>query len=263
MHAIKETREMAMLKDKIILITGAGSGIGESAAHVFSAHGARLLVTDMDEVSVNSVTNAVKAKGGDAIAMQVDVTNEKHVEAMVTKAVDHFGRLDGAFNNAGVGCPPALTADQSIEEFRKTLEIDLIGAWHCIKYEIRAMLQTGGGSIVSTASDAGLGGTPMLTPYAAAKAGLINMTRTAAMEYGQQNIRLNAVCPGPIDTPALRAAAKELGTDETVYFGGMAMKRLGKPEEVTELAAWLLSDYASFVTGQAMASDGGFNATFS
>ena len=249
-----------MLQDKAIIVTGGGSGIGEAAVRVFADHGAKVLVADIDADAADRTARSI---GNGAIGMRVDVTNEADAEAMVARALEVFGKLDGAFNNAGIGCREVLTHEHDAVEFRNVLDIDLLGVWHCMKYELKVMQEAGRGTIVNTASGAGLAGTPRLTPYAAAKAGVVNMTRSAAVEYGALGIRLNVVCPGPIRTRALIQALETMDLDESYFLGGLPMQRTGLPEEVGEAAAWLLSDYSSYVTGQAIGVDGGFSSSFS
>ena len=252
-----------MLKGKAIMVTGGGSGIGEAACHVFARHGASLLVSDIDGDKATAVAKAIADAGGQAEAIRTDVTVEAECAAAVAKAKALYGRLDGAFNNAGFGCPEKLTHEQDEGWFRKVLDGNLIGVWFCLKHQIPLMLEQGAGAIVINASDAGKAGTPRLTPYAAAKAAAINMMRTAAVEYGANNIRFNAGCPGPIKTPAMAGVLAQMGVEDAYFLGGLPMQRFGKPSEVGELAAFLLSDNASYVTGQAVSVDGGFAASFS
>jgi NAD(P)-dependent dehydrogenase (short-subunit alcohol dehydrogenase family) len=249
-----------MLKGKVIIVTGAGSGIGKAASQVFAAHGARILVADIHGGAAADVAATI---GKSAFGMRVDVTVESDAEAMVARAIDVFGKLDGAFNNAGIACREVPTDEHDGEEFRRVLDVDLLGVWHCMKYQLKAMKQAGRGSIVNNASDAGLAGTPRMTPYAAAKAGVVNMTRTAAVEYGPIGVRLNTVCPGPIRTQAMVSALAAVGMEESYFLGGIPMNRVGLPEEVGQTAAWLLSDLSSYITGQAISVDGGFSASFS
>lgn len=250
-----------MLKDKVIIVTGAGSGIGLAAASLFARQGAKLILSDMNRDAVEAAAGELIEMGAEAFAIQVDVTQDADAEAQVRLALDKFGRLDGAFNNAGIGCPETLTHLQTEQDFRKVIDVDLLGAWFCMKHQIAAMLDRGG-SIVLNASDAGKAGTPRLAPYAAAKAGVISLMQTAAVEYGDKAIRFNAICPGPIKTPAMAAALKDIGADDSYFLGGVPLARMGRPSEIGEAAAFLLSDAASYVTGQALSVDGGFAAAF-
>lgn len=252
-----------MLQGKVIIVTGGGSGIGEASCKVLAGHGATVIVGDVDVAGAERVAATINKNGGKSVATKLDVTVEKDSQAVVELALSTYGALHGAFNNAGIGCPEALPHETSEEWFRKTMEIDLFGVWYSLKHQVKAMIDAGqGGSIVINASDAGKNGSRLIAPYNAAKAAAINLMRTAAIDYGDHNIRFNAVCPGPIKTPAMAERLAAMGTDESYYLGGLALRRMGRPEEVGELAAFLLSDRASYITGEAISVDGGFAASY-
>jgi NAD(P)-dependent dehydrogenase (short-subunit alcohol dehydrogenase family) len=241
---------------KVVVITGGASGMGEACAHAFSAAGGAVVVADRDEKLGRAVAEAITSKGGKAAFIKTDVTDERATEAMVKLAVDRFGGLDCAVNSAGVGRTPTKIKDLTAEEWRINLDIMLLGVAFSMKYEITAMLARGGGSIVNIASSGGLEGVPMMGAYVAAKHGVVGITRTAALEHATDGIRVNAICPGLIDTPMFRNAAAE-GADWSEITKRCPMYRFGKPSEIADATMWLLSDQSSFVTGQTISVDGG------
>jgi len=249
-----------MLEGKCTLITGAGAGIGRGAALTFARHGARVAVVDITPESGAETVKLIKAEGGDAIFVKCNVAREAEVKAMVDKVVATFGRLDCAFNNAGVETSLELLADDTEESFDHLIGVNLKGVFLCMKYEIRQMLAQGSGAIVNTASTAGLVGTFRHAIYTATKHGVIGFTKTGAIEYAKKGIRVNAVCPGGTETPMLQRLIPQLKERASVMGGRTPMGRTGSPEEIGEAAAWLCSDYASFVTGHALVADGGLTA---
>ena len=246
-----------LLTGKVALVTGGSSGIGRGTALVFAREKARVVIADILVDEGLETVRLVKEAGGEAIFVKCDVSRGAEVTVLVDKVVETYGRVDCAFNNAGVEGTVSTTADCTEDNWDRLISVNLRGVWLCLKYEITQMLKQGGGVIVNTASVGGLVGLQGLSAYCASKGGVVQLTRTAALEYARSNIRINAVCPGGIRT----GMSKRLGKQPQIGDPQPSpMRRWGKPEEVGEAVAWLCSDAASFVTGHMMVLDGGFVA---
>lgn len=245
-------------KDKVALVTGGSFGIGKAAAIAFAERGAKVVVADLLEDS--ETINSIQKLGGDAIFVKCDVSKEEDVKNMIAVCIKAYGKLDFAFNNAGIEGITNNTHECSMENWDKTLGVNLKGAWMCMKYELPHMLKQGSGSIVNTASVAGLVGFRGLPAYTASKHALIGLTKTAALEYAKEGIRINAVCPGVIKTAMIDRITGKKKEVEKQFEDMEPVGRMGKPEEVAEAVVWLCSDAASFVTGNAMTVDGGWVA---
>jgi len=246
------------LEGKVALVTGGGSGIGRSTAIAFSREGAKVVVADIQAEGGNGTVRIIKKSGGNAVFVKTDVSKAKEVEALVKKAVEAYGKIDCAFNNAGIEGTQGPTGECAEENWDRTISINLKGIWLCMKYELSQMLKQGKGVIVNTASIAGLVGFTNLPAYCASKGGVIQLTKTAALEYAKSNIRINAVCPGVIKTPMIDRFTKGSKEAEAAFAAGEPVGRLGTPEEIAEAVVWLCSDKASFVTGHPMVVDGGW-----
>ena len=246
--------------NRVALVTGAASGMGLVTARLFAEAGAAVVLADVNASAARSAADQLAAAGHRVLAVGCNVADEDEVAAMVEKTVNAFGRLDAAFNNAGVQSPAIDTADASGEEFDRVIAINLRGVWNCMKHELRQMRGQGSGAIVNCSSIGGLIGLPGRAAYHAAKHGVLGLTKSAALEYASRGIRINAVCPGTIDTPMVSAmlakepdAMKEIMRDQPIG-------RLGRPEEIASAVLWLCSPGAGFVIGHALAVDGGFTA---
>ena len=245
------------LQGKVALVTGAASGIGRATALAFAREGTKVVVVDVQVGGGWATVREIERSDGQAIFFECDVSEAEQVESMVNQCVETYGRVDCAFNNAGILGDLASTTECTEESFDQITRVNLKGVWLCMKFEILQMLKQGGGVIVNAGSDAGLAGRPRLLAYSASKGGVIQLTRTASLEYVRSNIRINAVCPGLILTPLVEDQRKrdpELVAD---LIEQLPAGRAGEPEEVAEVVIWLCSDAASFVTGHLMAVDGG------
>ena len=248
------------LQGKVILVTGGGSGIGRATALRVAQEGGKVMIADYVPESGERTVKMIKDAGGMASCVAADVSIATQVEMMVKKTVETYGRIDGAYNNAGIEGRMADTTACTEENFDRTIAINLRGVWLCMKYEIPQMLKQGGGSIVNTASIAGLVAFVNMPAYVASKHGVIGLTKTAALEYAQKNIRVNCVNPGVINTPMVARLVDSGGMNESDLTRGEPVGRMGKPEEIGEGVIWLLSDASSFVTGHSLVIDGGWVA---
>jgi NAD(P)-dependent dehydrogenase (short-subunit alcohol dehydrogenase family) len=242
---------------KVAFVTGAGSGIGRATALAFAREGASVVVADTSEQGNRETAHMIEELGGRVLAVRCDVTHTEDVKAALDRSIETFGRLDVAFNNAGVEQEEATTAELAEEVWDRVVDIDLRGVFVCMKHEIPLMLEQGGGAIVNTSSGAGVKGFPMGAAYVAAKHGVIGLTRAAALDYARANIRVNAVCPGIIDTQMMDRVTGDTPEGRQRVISQEPIGRMGTPEEIAAAVLWLCSDAASFVVGHARVVDGG------
>jgi len=246
-------------ENKVALVTGAGSGLGLATGRAFAESGAAVVLADVNEAAVQSVADELTAQGYKALAIRCDVTDDAEIEAMVEQTVATFGRLDAAYNNAGIQNVLAETADATREDFDRVIAVNLRGVWSCMKFELQQMRKQGSGAIVNCSSIGGIVGGAGRGTYHAAKYGVIGLTTSAALEYAAKGIRVNAICPGMIDTPmsdAMKAAGQTEALD--AMLKDVPIARLGRAQEIADAVLWLCSSAASLVVGHALVVDGGY-----
>jgi len=247
------------MSDQTAVVTGGASGIGAKTAERFAEEGANVVVADVQAEGARETVERIESAGGAATFVETDVSDPDDVEAMVETALDAYGSVDLAVNNAGIEGENAPCADQTEDNWDRVLDINLKGVWLCMKHELQAMTDDGGGAIVNMSSIAGLSAAGS-APYAASKHGIVGLTRVAATEYADADVRVNAVCPGVIDTPMIDRANETMPDEIEQFVGMQPLGRMGSPQEVADAIAWLCSSEASFVTGNAYPVDGGYMA---
>ncbi|AUW58105.1 oxidoreductase [Sphingobium sp. SCG-1] len=251
---------MGTLDGKSLIVTGAGGGIGAAAAQVLAAAGARLVLSDNNREAGEAAADAVRRGGGEAIFIPADLASEQEIASLVARTVDTYGKVDGAFNNAGVEQRNKPLDELTLEEWELAIRIDLTAVFLCIKHQVKAMLAGGGGSIVNTASSLGQVGLAGASEYCAAKHGVVGVTRAAGADYGSRGVRVNAILPGITATPMIERLSKDVHLADIFERLKLrhSMHRFGQPSEIGDAVAWLLSDQASFVNGATIAVDGGY-----
>jgi NAD(P)-dependent dehydrogenase (short-subunit alcohol dehydrogenase family) len=246
-----------LMEGKAGLVTGAGTGIGRASALAFAQEGAKVMVSDINEVTGNETVRLINEAGGQALFFKCDVSDEDQVKELVDATVSAFGQLDWAHNNAGIGSKTKLIADSDTADWDRTLKVNIYGIYYALKYEIAAMLKLGGGAIVNTSSGAGLTGLPGMAPYSVSKWGINGITKTAALEYGKQGIRVNSICPSMTLTPLVEDWFKNSPEQADAIRKSIPIGRVATTSEQANAAVWLCSEQASFITGVNLPVDGG------
>lgn len=247
-------------EDKVALVTGAAMGVGLATAQAFAEAGAAVVLSDLDEAALRSATEQLRAAGHNVIGLRADVSSEADVAGLIDETVSKFGRLDAAFNNAGIQVPPAEIPDVPNDDYERVMAVNLRGVWNCMKHELRTMIARGSGAIVNCSSIGGLVGGPSSAAYHGAKHGVIGLTRSAGLENAARGIRVNAVCPGTIDTPMVAAMIAERPELRAEFEAKAPIKRFGRPDEIAAAVLWLCSDAASYVVATTLVIDGGVTA---
>lgn len=242
---------------RVALVTGAGSGIGRAAAEAFAARGAAVAVVNRSADKGLEVTEAIRAAGGVAEFVQADMREPAEIAAMVDRTLEHFGRLDYAFNNAGLSLPPVGFLQHTLADWQEIIDVDLTAVFLCMQHQIRAMLTGGGGVIVNNGSGASIMGAQGMAHYTAAKHGLLGLMKVAAKEFAGQGIRINTVCPGVIDTAPMRAFVSAIGNAGEAFTQSLPGGRMGEPADIARVVTWLCSEEASYVSGATLVVDGG------